>query len=206
MVGAVFGVLAARAWLTDLLGSLTGPDPTAFWYLSRSTAVVAYLLIWLSMLFGLLITTRLSRAWPGGPAAVDMHRFTALLGIGFGALHALLLLGDHYIGYGPVQLLVPFAGQSYRPVAVSLGQFGLYLGLVLSLSFFVRRRIGYRAWRLIHLGSFVFFFMSTLHGLTAGTDAAALLWMYVATTLVTLFLTVFRILTTATRPAPGISM
>ena len=201
-LGALLGALAAWAWLPDLLGSMTGPEPKAFWYVSRSTAVVAYLLLWASVVFGLLITSKLSRAWPGGPTAVEMHQFTALLGLEFGTVHALLLLGDHYIGYGLVQLLVPFVGQPYRPFAVGLGQLGLYLGLVLSLSFFVRRRIGYRTWRLIHFGSFAFFFMSALHGLTAGTDAADLLWMYVLTIVGTLFLIVFRILTTANRPVP----
>jgi predicted ferric reductase len=201
-IGALFGAVVAPLWLPDVVASLLGPSPKAFWYISRSTAMVAYLLLWLSMVFGLLISGKLSRIWPGGPAAVDLHQFTALLGLAFGMFHAAVLLGDRFIGYGAMGLLIPFAGQSYRPLAVGLGQIGLYLGLVLTLTFYLRRRIGYRMWRLIHFGSFAFYFLSTIHGLTAGTDAADLLPMYVITTLVTLFLTLFRILSSVNRVIP----
>jgi predicted ferric reductase len=199
-LGAILGAVAVPIWLPDLTASLLGPSPQAYWYLSRSTGVAAYLLIWQSMIFGLLITGRLSRVWPGGPAAIDLHQFTALLGLGFGAMHAVVLLADQYIGYGPAQIFIPFGSQAYRPLAVGLGQLGLYLGAVLSFSFYLRRRIGYRVWRLIHSGSFACYFLVTVHGLTAGTDSGVLLPMYVTTTLVTLFLTLFRILSAARDP------
>ena len=49
------------------------------------------------------------------PGSFELHRFTALLGIGFGLVHALVLLGDQYMNYTVGQLLVPFMGGNYRP-------------------------------------------------------------------------------------------
>jgi predicted ferric reductase len=184
-----------------------GSSPKAYWYLSRASGFVAYLLIWLSVVLGLLITGKLSRVWPGGPPTVDLHQFSGLLGLAFAVFHGLILLGDRYVGYTPLQLLVPFAGLEYRPLAVGLGQIALYVGLLVGLSFYVRRYIGFRTWRLLHFGSFAVYVLITIHGLAAGTDVGSpvTLALYGATGLTTFFLTVFRILTSVGRRQPGYS-
>ncbi|HZS01997.1 MAG TPA: ferric reductase-like transmembrane domain-containing protein [Chloroflexota bacterium] len=211
LAGAALGALLAAVllprWLPDLAASLVGSSPKAYWYLSRASGLVAYLLIWLSVALGLLITGKLARLWPGGPTTVDLHQFSGLLGLAFAIFHALILLGDRYVGYTPLQLLLPFAGGDYRPLAVGLGQVAFYLGALVGLSFYVRRRIGYRVWRLLHFGSFAVYVLATVHGLTAGTDAdsAPVLALYGATALATLFLTVFRILMAMGRRQPGYS-
>jgi predicted ferric reductase len=194
-------------WLPDLAASLVGPSPKAYWYLSRASGFVAYLLIWLSVVLGLLITGKLSRLWPGGPTTVDLHQFSGLLGLAFVVFHALILLGDRYVGYTPLQLLLPFAGGDYRPLAVGLGQVAGYLGALVALSFYVRRHIGYRLWRLVHFGSFAVYALVTAHALAAGTDAGSpfVVALYGATALTTFFLTVFRILMAAGHSQPGYS-
>lgn len=72
------------------------------------------------------------------------------------ALHAALLLGDHYAGFTPTSLVVPFTA-TYRPEWTGLGIIALYLCAAVYWSVHVRDRIGYRAWRAIHLLSFVAF-------------------------------------------------
>ena len=37
-----------------------GVEPKAYWYLSRSSAIVAYILLWISMVLGLAITNKLA--------------------------------------------------------------------------------------------------------------------------------------------------
>ncbi len=201
-LGALFAVVIAPRWLPGLAASLTGSSPKAYWYLARSSGVVAYVLLWSSVALGLMITNKLSRLWPGGPAAVDLHQFTSLLGLAFALFHVLILLGDRYIGYTPFTLLVPFAGADYRPLWVALGQFGFYLALPVAFSFYVRRRIGHRAWRLLHYGSFGVYFLVTAHGLGAGTDASSPLMvaLYGLTILVTYFLLVYRLLVSVQLP------
>src|SRR5439155_11876718 len=98
-------------------------------------AFVAFGLLWLSMLAGLGITSMISRRWPGMPTSYEIHRFTGFLGIGFGLIHALVLLGDKYITYTLPQLLVPFLSSNYRPEWVGFGQLSFYLLLVVAFCF-----------------------------------------------------------------------
>ena len=198
---AVAASLAARAlilqpaWLAQLQTSLAGVEPKAYWYLSRSSAIVAYILLWISMVLGLAITNKLARAWPGGPTFAALHEHTSWLGLLLAAFHALILLGDHYIGYTLPQVLRPFASTAYRPLWVGLGQLSLYLLAFVVSSFYLRRWISYRAWRTLHYASFGVFALALLHGLFSGTDSG-LAWisgLYWASGLSVVGLTVYRI-------------
>ncbi len=178
-----------------LSSSLSGTTPQAYWYISRACAFVAFGLFWLSMLAGLGITTRLARFWPSMPGSFELHRFTALLGLGFAAIHALVLLGDQYIGYTLGQILVPFMSSNYQPVWVGFGQLALYMLGVVAFSFYVKDRLGTRAWRMLHMLSFALFVLTIAHGLGSGTDSAtlpaqALYWGSGASVL---FLSIYRI-------------
>jgi predicted ferric reductase len=148
------------------------------------------------MVLGLLITNRTAKLWPGGPLAFDLHQYTSLLGLVFALFHGLILLGDRYIDYTLVQLLVLFASAGYKPLAVGIGQLAFWLLLLLALSFYIRQQIGRQVWRALHLSSFAVFLLALLHGITSGTDsgtawAAALYWISGGSVL---FLTVYRVL------------
>lgn len=163
-------VLSAPYWLPGMSSSLAGEAPKAFWYLSRGSAMVAFILLWMSMAFGLVITNRMARLWPGGLIAFDLHQFMSLSGLGFGLFHALILLGDRFINADIFQVLVPFASRNYRPIWVGLGQIAFYVWLLLIGSFYVRRQIGPRTWRWIHFASFLVFALVIVHGVSSGTD------------------------------------
>jgi predicted ferric reductase len=210
-IGLIVALFMQVDWLAGIRASLSGTEPKAFWYLSRATAFVAFGLLWLSMALGLSITNKLARLWPGGPAATDLHQYSSLLGLAFGCLHGLLLTGDSYTNFTLTQVLLPFTSTQYRPVWVGLGQFGLYLGAVVAFSFYVRRFIGYRSWRLIHFGSFAVFALALLHGLFSGTDSTTL-WaqgLYLSSGVSVLGLTLYRIRVarrTSARGAPRASV
>jgi hypothetical protein len=89
----------ANSQQRGLSGSLVWDAPKGYWYLSRASAWMAFALLWLSMALGLLITNRLARVWPGGPNAFDLHQHVSLLALAFSLFHALILLGDRYVGY-----------------------------------------------------------------------------------------------------------
>lgn len=208
MVGSLFAVaLFAPGWIGGWLAAMTGPEPKIYWYLSRALAFVAYLLVWLSVVLGLAITNRLARVWPGGPPAVDLHQFTSLLALSFASLHALVLLGDRYIGYTLPQLLTPFASGEYRPLWVGLGQVSLYLAALVAFSFYTRRHIGYRLWRLLHYASFIVYTFVTLHGLTAGTDAQRplVLGFYILSVASVVALTLYRVSVRLVSARPSLS-
>ena len=205
-LGAFAAAIVLPTWLPGLSQSLLGAEPKAYWYLSRASALVAYALLGLSLALGLIITNKLARLWPGGPIAFDLHQFASLMGLAFALFHALILMGDKYINYDLAQVLVPFNSSGYKPVWVGLGQIGFYLLAIVGLSFYVRKRLGHRRWRLIHYLSFLTFALTLLHGIFAGTytGVLALRVFYWVTGASLLFLLIYRILITkfaAKKPA-----
>jgi hypothetical protein len=206
--GAFVAVFAIPNWLPGLSASLLGPEPKAYWYLARSTAFVAYGLLWLSMVLGLMMTNKLARLWPGGPVAFALHQQASILGLAFGLFHALILLGDRYSNYSLSQILVPFTSGGSAPLWVGLGQVSLYLMGLVGLSFYVRPLIGRQGWRVIHFISFVIFGLVLFHGVQSGSDSGAL-WarlIYWLSGGSVLYLTLYRVLSSMTqKPAPGVT-
>jgi predicted ferric reductase len=203
--GAVAAVVVLPMALPGLTASLLGPEPKAYWYLARSSAWVAFLLLWAAMMMGLLITTKTARVWPGGPAAYDIHQFVSLLSIAFALFHGLILTGDRYIGFSLAQVFIPFSNPLYRPFWVGVGQMGFYFLSLVGLSFYVRRILTPRGWRLIHFLSFLAFLSVLIHGVTSGTDsvqpwAVAAYWLTGGSVLI---LTMFRIFSRFAGRAPA---
>ena len=200
MLAIIAGTLLAAqilpAWLPQLSTTLLGAEPKAYWFMSRGSAIVGFILLWMSMALGLVITNKIARVWPGGPTAFELHEYVSLLGMGFVLFHGLILMGDHYINYNLAQVLLPFASQNYRPFWVGLGQLGLYTWAVVNGSFYIRRKIGTRTWRLIHFVSFATFAMAMVHGLASGSDSNTVwgMTMYWITGGSLLFLIMYRIL------------
>ena len=203
-LGAFSAVLLLPSWGFTLLKSLVGPDPKAYWYLSRGSAFVALGLLWVSMVLGLLITNKVARTWPGSPAAFAVHEYVSLLGLGIGIFHGLILMGDHYMNYQWAQILMPFGSENYRPIWVGLGQIGLYTWAIISASFYVRQKIGPKTWRFIHFAAFANFMLALIHGLGSGTDASApwVQWVYWFFGGSILFLTVYRVIASVIPQSP----
>jgi len=194
--GLLVAVLILPTWLPNMAFSLSGASPKAYWYLSRGTAFVSLSLLWMSMALGLGITNKMARLWPGAPAAFAIHEYVSLLGLAFAIFHALVILGDHYINFTLLQLLVPFSTVDYRPFWVGIGQIGLYIWAIVSFSFYIRAQIGQKTWRVLHYASFLMYMMGLLHGLFSGTDTTTA-WAqqyYWITGGSLLFLFIYRIL------------
>jgi len=202
MLAMVVGLLAATlllpTWMPNMANSLAGDNPKVYWYLSRATAFISLSILWISMALGLGITNKMARIWPGAPAAFAIHEYVSLLGLAFALFHALILLGDHYINFTLAQIFMPFTTVDYRPLWVGIGQIGFYVWLIVTLSFYIRSKIGQRTWRAIHYLSFVMYMMGLFHGLFSGTDSTAgwAQWYYWISGGSLLFLLIHRIVNT----------
>jgi predicted ferric reductase len=191
--GAFAAAIVLPTWLPGLTESLLGAQPKAYWYLARASGFMAYVVLWLSVALGLIISNKMARLWNGGPTAVDLHQFTAWLAVGLTIFHALILTGDQYIQSTVIQVLLPFGYENYKPAWVGIGQLAFYLSVLIAASFYFRKQLSYRAWRTFHYGSFIVFVFITLHASFAGTDSAALLRAYLIFGLAIYFLTMYRI-------------
>ncbi|MCP4140065.1 MAG: hypothetical protein GY755_07215 [Chloroflexi bacterium] len=168
-VGMLVAVVVLPTWMPNLAKSLLGPDAKVYWYLSRGTAFVSLSLLWLSMVLGLLMSNKMARSWPGVAVSFAIHEFVSLLGLGFAMFHAIILMGDKYIEFTLEKIATPFAS-TYEPFWVGVGQISFYIMLLVAFSFYVRKIIGQKLWRVIHFISFLTYLMALLHSLAAGTD------------------------------------
>ena len=191
--GFVLGATAPGAVQSLIAAAVAQQDKLA-WYGTRLFAFLAYLAVAGSVVYGLLLTTKLLDAIAHRPVTFALHKDLALVGLGLAGIHALLLTLDGTVPFSFADLLVPFRGP-YRPLWVGFGQVAFYLALVVVASFYVRGRIGQRAWRLLHYATFLAFLTSTLHGLQAGSDSGTP-WarsIYMGATAAVVFLLVYRI-------------
>jgi len=166
-----------------------------WWYVARSTGIVAWALVAAAVIWGLLLTTRLVGGRTAPRWLLDLHRFLGALAVIFTGLHLAGLVADSYTHFGPSDLLVPLAS-AWKPGPVALGVVAMYLLAAVELTSLAMRRLPRRFWRWVHLTSFGSFWLASLHAVTAGTDATnPVLWLtYLVTAAVVLFLTIFRTL------------
>jgi sulfoxide reductase heme-binding subunit YedZ len=142
------------------------------WYLTRAAGTTAYILLTLSVLWGLALNISAVKTWSPGPLTMVLHATLSWAALGFGMIHGVILLFDRYYHYRVTDLLIPFTGP-YRPVAVGLGIIGFWMLVVVTPSFALRRRLfSYRAWKMLHYTTYIAFLLVSAHGLTAGTDAS----------------------------------
>ncbi len=173
------GVGGGLAWLLkpwlDSLGPILdrqfGATPQVYRDISRASGLAAYGLLWLSMAFGILISGKISRLWPGALEAFELHRFCSLLALGATLLHILILIGDPRLGSDPVPLLA-FGMLAAKAPWAWLGQLSLYAMAIVVGSFYVRKWIGKQAWRLIHAATFALYLTALAHSVGATTDSS----------------------------------
>ena len=173
------------------------------WYITRASGMIAYLLLWLSTAWGLAVSSKILDQLLHRTFTYDFHQYLSLYALGFTFLHILVLLFDGFMPYSVPQILLPFISP-YRPVWVGFGVISLYVLLLVTITFYLRKRIGMGAFRAIHILSLVGYLGALAHSIFSGSDTS--LWsvqlVYIGTFLVTVFLTVHWLLTKAIKKAP----
>lgn len=160
-----------------IAAAVTGPS--AMWYLTRGTGVVALVLLTLSVALGVANVRRLHTAEMPRFVLGAIHRNASLLAVVFLLVHIGTSLLD---GFAPIRLLdviVPFRS-AYRPLWLGFGAVAFDLLIAVSITSLLRRRIGYRAWRATHWAAYACWPVALLHGLGTGSDAKTT-WMLAIT-------------------------
>ena len=145
-----------------------------WWFVARSSGLVAWALITASIVWGLVLATRVLGRRPTGPWLFGMHRYLSGLAVAFTAIHVGAVVADTFVHFSWADVLVPFASQ-WHPVAVAWGIVSLYFLLAIQLTSVLRRFLPMKLWRNVHMLSYPLFQVSTIHLLSAGTDSRRLL-------------------------------
>ncbi len=177
------------------------------WLFERLFGFLAYLATTGSVVYGLLLSTKLLDAIAHRPISFSLHQDLAAIGLGLAGIHGILLGLDRTIPFSLAQILVPGLSP-HAPLAVGIGQVALYLMAIVTASFYVRRHIGQRAWRTLHYLTFLAFLGATVHGIASGTDSGAG-WaqgLYLGSTAIVGFLLTYRIVVSiASRRNAGVA-
>jgi sulfoxide reductase heme-binding subunit YedZ len=155
-----------------------------WWYLTRSSGIVAWLMLTASVIWGIVLSTKAFPEHRRPAWLLDLHRWLGALTMSFVALHLAALVADSYVHFGLADLAVPFAS-AWKPGAVAFGIVATWLLVAVEVTSLAMKRLSRRTWRGIHLTSYAVFWLSSMHGALAGTDRNALL--YQATAVASLF-------------------
>ncbi len=166
------------------------------WYTARATGVFAYVLVTAAVVWGLLLSGKPFGRAPTARWVLDLHRFLGGLSVVFLGVHIGALVADSYTHFGAAEILTPLAS-SWKPVPVALGVVAMYGLVAVEITSLAMRRLPRRLWRVVHLGSFGVFWLSSFHFLTAGTDARnpLLRGFAILASSTVLYLTSYRVLT-----------
>jgi DMSO/TMAO reductase YedYZ heme-binding membrane subunit len=163
------------------------------WVLLRAAGIASFLMLFLSVAWGLVATTSIVTKRVSKPSANLFHAFVATTGLALLVVHLGLLLVDGFMPFSLASIALPMASD-YRPLAITAGVVAMYAVVTVVVSSWLRRSIGTRWWRRLHVLAVPAFTLALAHGVFAGTDTERP-WMfalYAASALVVVFLVLVR--------------
>ncbi|GBD22415.1 hypothetical protein HRbin29_00045 [bacterium HR29] len=163
--GMVAGWVVGRP-LMEEFGGVSGHEA---WYVSRAAGLASYLALAASLAVGATMSSAIGDGLVSRARLLAIHQALGVSGLALALAHALALLFDGYTDFDLPSLAVPFAA-SYEPMLSGLGTLTLYLFALATATFWIRRQIGMRLWRLIHLTSIAAFGGAFVHGVLIGSD------------------------------------
>ena len=169
-------------------------DSQFWWWFERAAGIVAWVLITLSVAWGLILSARLVTKKNASPWLLDVHRYLGALAFVCTGLHIVGLIADSFVQFGAADILVPMASH-WKPGPLAWGVIATYLIVAVELTSLFMRKLPRKLWRAVHMSSFAVFLLVSIHGATAGTDATNAMYKWSAIGLVdaVLFLTIYRL-------------
>jgi methionine sulfoxide reductase heme-binding subunit len=137
------------------------------WLAARSAGLVAWALAALATILGLAMAARLVDR---GRDVRNLHRHLTLAALIALAGHGVAIALDPFLKAGVIGVLVPFT-IGYRPLPVAVGILSGWLLVAFAASWYLRHKLAPGAWRRVHRFAPLVLVASTVHALTAGSDA-----------------------------------
>src|SRR3954454_24330599 len=119
------------------------PGNPAYW--GNVLGLAGYVVLVGALVGGALLSGRLGTRWAGGRGLFVSHQWLSWALIILALGHALLLWPRRGPGVG-LAWWWPVAVEGV-PLAVAMGPFAVYALVVVTVSYYARRRLGYPAWR-----------------------------------------------------------
>jgi methionine sulfoxide reductase heme-binding subunit len=146
------------------------------WYLARSSALVGFFLLYVSIFFGLAVRTPLLNKAIKPIYSTKIHCWISLQALIFAAIHGASLLFDKFISFSWKNILIPFypltqsQAQRIDVGFMALGIISFYIMLLLVASSYLRKGLSTSLWRAIHFLNIGLYAITIVHSLCLGTD------------------------------------
>ncbi|MEI6404697.1 MAG: 2Fe-2S iron-sulfur cluster-binding protein [Actinomycetes bacterium] len=167
-------------------------DPAIWWYVTRASGMIAWVLLVVSVLWGILLSTRVLKPNDNPGWLLDLHRWVSGLSVVFVGIHMVSLYIDSYAHFSVPDLVVPFHSkyaliESLGPWPVALGVICFYLMIAVQFTSLMLKALPRRFWKAIHYLSYVVVMVVSFHAGWTGTDTRA--WVYRIVAIVLIMLT-----------------
>jgi methionine sulfoxide reductase heme-binding subunit len=174
---------------------------------SAATGVIAMVLLTVVVVLGILVNRHGRLPGLARTAGLSLHRFTALLAVGFLAIHIVTAIAAPYAGIRLVAAIIPFSSAIQRGW-LGLGAVATDLMVALIVTSLLRRHIGRRTWRAVHWIAYACWPAAFAHsiGTGGGMRAGRLLDLAIACAVAVLVAAGWRVVgsrRSAPAPRPG---
>ncbi|SRR5579875_1136843 len=136
------------------------------WLVSRASGLVLLALFSVVVVLGVAVRTGARSGRLPRFAVAELHRNLSLFAVALLVLHVATALLDPYVSIGWLASVVPFASR-YDRAAIGLGAIAADIGGAVLVTSVLRRRLGLRAWKVIHYLAYLAWPAAFLHAITA---------------------------------------
>ena len=172
-------------------------DPHIWWYLSRISAMVAWALMSVSVVWGVLLASRVFRGLDNPGWIKDVHKYLSTLTLLMASIHTTALTLDPFVHFTALDLVVPGratydGATSLTELALAVGVVAMWVLTVIYLTSLVMDKLPRWLWKSIHFLAYGVFFAVGIHAAFAGSDVGT--WWYGAVTIVVVTLGMFALI------------
>lgn len=156
-------------------------DPHIWWYISRISAMVAWGLMSFSVVWGVLLASRVFRGLDNPAWLKDIHKYLSTLTVALAGVHTAALTLDPFVKFDIADLLIP--GVATYEGATPLVELALAVGVV---AFWIMTAVYVTSlfmdklprwfWKGTHYSAYLVFFAIGIHAAYAGSDVGS--WWY----------------------------
>lgn len=150
-------------------------DVHLWWYISRASALIAWALMTLSVVWGILLSTRLLRKVDNPGWLADLHKYLGGMTLVLVGLHMVSLMLDGWLRFGVSDVLVPFS-TSFKSLPVALGILAFYILIAVQGSSLMMNWLPRKFWKGLHYASYGTLILVSFHAGFTGTDVGS--WWY----------------------------
>ena len=163
-------------------------EPQIWWYVTRASAVIAWVLLTVAVLWGVLLSTRVLRKIDNPSWLQDLHRYLGGTALVMVVLHMVSLVLDGYAHFSIEELLVPFAIEPrFAGLPIALGIVAFYILVAVQASSYLKNRIPQKVWKGIHYASYAALVGVSFHaGFSSSKDVSQFWYQSLAIVLVAL--------------------